>query len=90
MEATPSRGLGIAGTGLEELWCSQGQAGLGLSAASHRCLLCARYLLGKSNRSSTVTACPRLLWGRTQAGMGGDQGLWQARRREGASSEDMR
>lgn len=54
----PPRGLAIAGREFNEFWCSQGQAWLGLSAVSHRCLLCARYLLGKSDLSSTLPACP--------------------------------
>lgn len=43
----PPRGLAIAGREFNEFWCFQGQAWLGLSAVSHRCLICARYLLGK-------------------------------------------
>lgn len=39
-------------------WCSPGQARLELSAHTHRCLLCARYLLGKSSLNSTLKEDP--------------------------------
>lgn len=43
---------------MNDFWCSPGQARLELSADTHRCLLCARYLLGKSGLNSTLKEHP--------------------------------